>query len=163
MVVAAAGVGMDTPSSQRTARSDSEILDTIRTAFEWQLFYELSITVISGTVTLEGSVGSWSERQNLATVVRQIDGVGNVINRLVVRAVPVGEMTLRMAIEQALARHAMREARRIDVTITGARVTVSGMIGSAAERDAVIGALVGTAGVGSVDDLLEIQAWPPVQ
>jgi osmotically-inducible protein OsmY len=155
---------MDTPIALDGAhRSDAEILDSIRIALDWQVFYQLEVTVIAGTVTIGGKVDSWSERRNLATVLRQIDGVHDVVNRLVVRAPPIGDMTVRIAIEQALARRAMREARRIDLTIAGTRVTVGGTVGSAGERDAVLGALIGTPGVESVDDQLQILGPHPVQ
>jgi hypothetical protein len=144
-------------------RPDPEILDSIRIAVDWQLFSELALTVIGGIVTIDGNVDSWSERRNLDTVVRQIDGVRNVVNHLTVRAPPIGEATIRIAIEQALARRAMREAGRIDLAIAGARVTVIGTVRSFGEHDAVIGALISTPSVESIDDQLEVQGLHPGQ
>jgi osmotically-inducible protein OsmY len=152
-----------TTSVHPPQRPDAEILDSIRIAVDWQLFSELALTVVGGIVTIDGNVDSWSERRNLDTVVRQIDGVRNVVNHLTVRAPPIGEVTLRIAIEQALARRAMREARRIDLAIAGARVTVIGTVRSFGEHDAVIGALISTPSVESIDDQLEVQGLHPVQ
>jgi len=146
-----------------TQRPDTEILDSIRIALDWQVFYELSLTVVTGVVTIDGKVDSWSERRNLDTVLRQIDGVRNVVNHLTVRAPPIGEVTIRIAIEQALARRAMREARRIEFAIAGGRVTVIGTVRSFGEHDAVIGALISTPGVDSIDDQLEVLGPHPVQ
>lgn len=144
-------------------RLDAEILDSVRIALEREVFYQLSLTVIEGIVTVDGKVDSWSERRSIDTVLHRIAGVRRVVNHLAVRVPPIGELTIRIAIEQALTRRAMREARRIDLAIAGARVTVIGTVRSSGEHDAVIGALIATPGVDSIDDQLEVLGPHPVQ
>ena len=61
------------------------------------------------------------------------------------------------SIQHALERHADREARQIDVLVSAGRVTVSGPVHSWTEKQAVLGAAKGTAGVREVEDRLRIE------
>ena len=139
-----------------TERTDAAIIHDIRLTLNGPVLDEIQVTSLAGTVTLNGKVDSWSQRRSIAVLVHEIDGVCRVLNRLVVRVPALAASRVRMAIEDALARHAMREARRVDVEIYDGRVTVTGTVGSSGEHDAVVGAVVGTFGVRSVDDQLDI-------
>ncbi len=63
---------------------------------------------------------------------------------------------VRAAIESALARHAAREARDIELNVRDGVVEVSGRVQSAEEKEAVLGAAKRTAGVQLVEDRLAI-------
>jgi osmotically-inducible protein OsmY len=139
-----------------TERPDDAILDEVRLTFVGPMIDEIGVTSLSGIVTLRGPVDSWSQRRSIGMVVHEIDGVRRVLNLLTVRAPALAATGVRTAIEDALARRAMREARRLDFEIYDGRVTVTGRVGSSGERDTVVGAVVGMAGVRSVDDQLRI-------
>ena len=137
-------------------RTDAAILDDIWVALEQQKFDEIRTTVVHGIVTIAGKVDSWSDRRSIVASIGLIDGVRRVINALELRAPPLDELALRMSIEQALARRAMREARGVELAIEGRHVTATGIVETPAARAAVLGALVGTAGVHNVEDHLRI-------
>jgi len=63
----------------------------------------------------------------------------------------------RRVIEQALARHARREAGHLDLRAADATVTVTGVVQSWSEKEAVAGALRSTRGVRQVVNDLVIQ------
>ena len=143
---------------QPTERTDAAILDAIRLALDEPIREEIFVTSLAGAVTLMGKVDSWSQRRSIGVCVHAIAGVRRVLNNLMVRAPALAATGVRMAIEDALARRAVREARRVDFEIYDGRVTVTGTVGSSGEHDAVVGAVIGTFGVRSVDDQLHIGA-----
>jgi osmotically-inducible protein OsmY len=148
-----------TMDATRLEWPDGEILREIRSRLDWQTFYELRVMVIEGVVTVDGKVDSWTERRTIGAILSSVPGVRGVVNVLAVRPAPLREPTLRMSIEHALELRATRGARRLEVSVgVGGRVTVVGTVGSHGERAAVLGAIVGTLGVVSVDDQLRIAA-----
>jgi osmotically-inducible protein OsmY len=66
---------------------------------------------------------------------------------------------VRTAIEGALERQAQREASRIGLEVKDGRVSLSGVVHSWAEKEAVIGAATGTPGVRGVEDHLRIEPY----
>ena len=146
------GVGM---------RDDTEIARAVRSALEWDVTLpdqKIKSTVDHGTVTLEGEVETWAQWDDAPRAIRNLAGVRGVFNRLTVKAQPVRTDELKRRISDALSRHAVREARNIDVSVLDGVVSLSGMVDSWAEREAVTGAVRGTRGVKRVDDHLRIQA-----
>ena len=144
------------------ARTDADIARAIRNALEWDVFVphqRIRTTVAQGVVTLEGSADYWSQREDAQRAIKNLEGVRGIINRIEVRPPIVPSDRVRHAIEAALERHAEREARRVSLDISNGRVTVSGVVGSFGEREAVVGAIRGTPGVCTVDDKLRIEPF----
>ncbi len=144
------------------ARTDADIARAVRNALEWDVFVphqRIRTTVARGLVTLEGSADYWSQREDAQRAIKNLEGVRGIINRIEVRPPIVPSARVRHAIEAALERHAEREARRVSLDITEGRVTVSGVVGSFGEREAVVGAIRGTPGVSTVDDKLRIEPF----
>lgn len=145
-------------SSQRT---DIEIARVVREALEWDVTVpdqQIRSTVSQGTVTLEGKVAFWSARTDAERAIERLIGVKHVVNHIDVEPDQAVDVAVaRKAIEQALARHAKREARHIDLQAVAGAVTVTGLVQSWAERDAVIGALRGTRGVRQIENGLAIR------
>ena len=141
-------------------RTDTELARAVRLALEWDAFVpEMRIrsTVSDGWVTLEGNVDHYSQREDAERAVRGLRCVRGIANEIKIDAtVPLVPNELEAAIQEALARHAMREARRVNLEINQGRVTVFGDVDSWAERQAIIGAVKGTAGVRAVDDRLRV-------
>ena len=143
-------------------RTDTEIASAVRHAFEWDVFVpeaRIRTTVSDGWVTFEGDVDYWSQRDAAEKVVRNLTGVRGVSNKIEIKPPKVIPYDVRQSIEEALERRAEREARRISVAVSDGRVTLSGVVRSWAEREAVIGAARGTPGVRSVDDHLRIEPY----
>lgn len=146
------------------SRTDTEIANAVRHALEWDVFVpDMSIrsTVSDGWVTLEGSVESWSQKEDAESAVRNLAGVRGVSSKIEVTPPAADPIEVRESIEDALERHAEREVSRIGIEVREGRVTLSGGVDSWAERAAVVGAARGTPGVRSVDDRLRIEGYRP--
>jgi osmotically-inducible protein OsmY len=145
-------------------RTDTEVAQAVRRALEWDALVphdRIQSTVSDGWVTLEGNVDTWVEREDTARAVQNLLGVRGVTDKLAVRTVkPVQADRVRAAIEEALARRAEREAKHIQVEVTGAgTVTLTGQVRSWAEKRATLAAARFAPGVRSVEDHLEINPW----
>ncbi len=125
------------PGQQRT---DQDLAHAIRHALIWDVYVpdeRITSTVSAGWVTLEGEVDRWQQSEDAARTIERLGGVRGVTNRLAVRTEPVDPTKLRESIEQALARRAEREARRIQIRIEGGVVRLEGTVHSWAEKNAV--------------------------
>jgi osmotically-inducible protein OsmY len=145
-------------------RTDTEVAQAVRRALEWDALVphdRIQSTVSDGWVTLEGNVDTWVEREDTERAVQNLLGVRGVTDKLAVRTVkPVQADRVRAAIEDALERRAEREAKRIQVEVTGAgTVTLTGQVRSWAEKRATLAAARFAPGVRSVEDHLEINPW----
>lgn len=146
----------------RSGLNDTDIARAVRHALEWNVFVpdqRIRSTVSDGVVTLEGEVDCGSEREDAERAVRDLAGVRSVLNRLEVRVQPIEPKAVRHAIEQALERQAEREGKSLDIQVRDGRVSISGVVRSWKEREAVLGAARGTAGVRNVDNHLRIDPY----
>jgi osmotically-inducible protein OsmY len=137
-------------------RTDTEIAKAVRHALAWNVFVpdeSILSTVSEGWVTLEGTLDSWTQKEDAENAVRDLTGVVGVTSRIEV--VPPRTL-MKSAIEEALERRASREAKRVDLSLREGHVIVSGTVQSWPEKQAVLGAIKGTAGVASVEDRLRI-------
>ena len=103
-------------------RTDTDIAQAVRQALEWHVLVPhdcIRSTVSNGWVTLEGTVSTWSEREDAEGAVQNLAGVRGVTDNMTV--VPAEKFvhpeTIRDAIEGALERRAEREAKRIRVEV----------------------------------------------
>lgn len=122
--------------------------------------YEVGVTVDQNVVTLTGTVDSWQERTLCETVAKGVRGVKGLTNKIVV-VYPEqrSDDEIKAEVEKALEWDAYVDHALIDVAVKGGKVTLSGIVGSAAEkRWAYTDAYVH--GVDSVDDSgLEVKKW----
>jgi osmotically-inducible protein OsmY len=71
-----------------TGRTDAEIAAAVRGALQWDVLVpdeKIRSTVARGIVTLEGEVELWTQRDDAARAVRNLEGVVLVLNEIVVR------------------------------------------------------------------------------
>jgi osmotically-inducible protein OsmY len=80
-----------------------------------------------------------------------------VVNNITVKPTKPVTEDIRKAIEQALARRAEREARRIRVEVRDGIATLTGSVHSWAERKSVVAAARFTPGVRDVQDHLRTE------
>ena len=142
-----------------SGRTDTEVAQAVRRALEWDVFVpeeRIKSTVANGIVQLEGDVDFWSQREDAERVVRNLVGVRGVKNEIRIKPTTIAQ-DIQKSIQHALERHADREARQIEVLVSAGRVTVSGPVHSWTEKQAVLGAAKGTAGVREVEDRLRIE------
>lgn len=139
-------------------RTDTEIAQAVRHALEWNALVpadRIRSTVEQGEVKLEGSVDSWTEREEAARAIRSLAGVRAVINELSVTPEWVEAEIVRGSIEDALRRQVEREADRIHVSVRDGIVHLSGTVRTWAERRAIVGAASHAPGIRDfVDDLV---------
>jgi osmotically-inducible protein OsmY len=143
-------------------RTDTDVARAVRNALEWDVFVpeaKIRSTVSDGRVTLEGDVDYWSQRDDAEKAVRNLAGVRGVINKIAVKPQMFLAADVRKSIESALERRAEREAKDVEIKVHDGRVTLSGLVRSWAERQAVIGAVKGTPGVRVVEDHLRTDPY----
>lgn len=139
-------------------RTDEDIANAVRSILKWTVGLpgsSVQVQVEKGWVTLHGEV-NWAYQRHVATRtvshMRGVTGVSNLIDvGGDVAAEGIGEK-----ISKALQRHAEREANHIAVTADDGVVTLTGTVGSYAERSAARGAAWSAPGVHAVIDNLTV-------
>lgn len=135
-------------------RPDAEIREDVRLALLVDPATETSDVehrVESGFVTLRGTVESWAEYRLVQDVVKGVRGVRGTDNNLVVDfPEDRPDVEIVRGIERRLANSVWVDDGTIAVTVEDGRVTLSGTVGSAAERTRAM-ALAHVAGVTRVD------------
>ena len=143
-------------------RTDTEIAQAVRQA----LVSDVSIpheriqsTVSNGEVVLDGHVALFSQSDDAARDVRNVQGVKHVRNHIVVTPEPKGSaLAIRLSIEGALANHAARSASHVVIEVDDGKVILSGSVPSQAELDAVVTAARATSGVHEVDNRIDVES-----
>ena len=141
-------------------RTDVALAQAVRAALEWDVTVpsdRIHSTVSEGIVTLLGTVDNWHQVAAAERAVGNLAGVQDVVSELVVNAAQVESAVVQAEIEAALERQATRAARRLIVSVEDGTVTVTGTVHSWAEKEAVLGAVRGTTGVGDVADHLHVE------
>ncbi len=144
-------------------RTDFDIRDGIEDALRLDPAtesWEIGVAVDDGAVTLTGTVESWQEKQLAAKVAKGITGVRSLRNDIAVdyqETRPDDE--IRADIHAALDWDRLVDDRLIEVVVRNGKARLSGVVGSAAEKDrAVTDAWV--MGVRGVDaGKLDVEYW----
>lgn len=113
------------------ARSDTEIAQSALNVLGWTygIPSNLSLSVENGWITLHGET-DWSfEREAAEKAVSSLMGVRGVNNRITLRS-RIVDQDVKRRIEEALKRQAADESRKINVTVAGNQVTLSGKVHS---------------------------------
>lgn len=157
--VQALALELDVKLAPNHQRSDTELAQILQTALQAQALVpasRLTLKVERGWVTLSGEVDWDYQRSNAERTVHQTMGVVGVSNRITLkpRTVPTD---VSNRIKDALARQAEREARGIEVGITGSTATLRGAVHSWAERNAAQGAAWSAPGITLVVNELRVQ------
>ncbi|MFP4086996.1 MAG: BON domain-containing protein [Desulfobacteraceae bacterium] len=118
------------------------------------------VKVKDKVVTLSGAVDSWQEKQLCAKVAKGVKGVEGLDNNIeVIWPEKRSDLEIKAEVEKALEWDAFVDHALIDVEVEDAKVLLTGVVGSAAEKDwAYRDAYVH--GVENVDDSgLEVRRW----
>jgi hyperosmotically inducible protein len=158
--VRAVVIDMEVRLPNAEVRDDGEIVHAAQSVLHWTVGLRadaVTLQVEKGKVTLRGEVDSAFQRDMASRHIAHMRGVIAVDNLIRVRpGFAVGDIGEKIA--RALVRHAEREAHHIAVDVSGGTVTLSGTVGTCAERDAARGAAWSTRGVHAVIDNLEVEA-----
>jgi len=119
-------------------RNDTDIAKSLANALDWSVLVpegKVTNTVSNGWVTLSGEV-PWKYQSDAAySAVRNLMGVKNVVNQIVVKSPAVSTQDVRTKIEEALKRGAVKETRDIQIEAANGKVTLHGKVHSWDERD----------------------------
>ncbi len=140
-------------------RSDSEIAGAVESALQWHALVpaeRIQVKVEKGWITLKGEVDWEYQRRNAEKAVRPLTGVVGVSNAITLKP-SVTPARVADRIRDAMARHAEREAKHIEVMVSGSAVTLRGTVDSWAERNAAFGAAWSAPGVLSVVNEIRVQ------
>jgi osmotically-inducible protein OsmY len=145
------------PSNKKTA--DDEIAKRAVDILRWDSLIPgsaIQVMVRNGWVTLSGMVNSWYQKKNAEYDIHKLSGVIGVTNKIEI--MPVAPTSnLKQKIEDALKRHALIEAKGIEVIVwDGNKVVLEGKVRSWDERKAAEIAAWSAPGVRSVEDKLKI-------
>jgi len=122
--------------SESGKRKDTDIAEAIQSAFKWSVLVpkdKIKIKVENGWVTLEGDV-EWEYQKNAARkAVEKLAGVVGVTNniRVTPKAAP---SEIREKIKTAFLRNASLDSDRINISVDGSTVRLSGKVRSWAEK-----------------------------
>ena len=139
-------------------RSDSDIAQAVISALRWSTtvpYDKITVTVADGWVKLGGKVNWEYQRAAAARLVRDLAGVKGVNNLIAVEP-HVSAADVKSKIEAALKRSAEVDARRINVTATDGKVTLTGNVHSWFERDEARRAAWNAPGVRQVEDQIAV-------
>jgi osmotically-inducible protein OsmY len=144
-----------------TPVTDTEIAQAVRQTLVWDVFVpheRITSTVSNGWVTLAGTVDFWNEREAAERAIRNLQGVRGLTSNILVKPPAASSLEVRRTIEEALARRAERESKKITVDVSDGKVTLTGTVQSWEEKEAVASAARYTPGVRIVDNQLRIAA-----
>lgn len=140
-------------------RTDEDIANAVRSVLRWTVGLredDVKVQVEKGWVTLSGEV-EWAYQSHIANrAVSQMRGVTGVSNRIDVRG-DVDSEDIGTNIAKAMQRHAERETKHIQIKVQDGTVTLSGKVGSYAERQVARGAAWSAPGVRAVIDNLVVE------
>ncbi len=141
-------------------RPDEALATAVSNALRWTLTVpagSVRPTVEHGWVTLDGEVVWDFQRRAALRAVRDLVGVAGVVDRIRVKP-QAAAADVREKIVEALRRHANRDAKRVDIAVDGAKVTLRGTVESIAEAAAMEQAAFSAPGVAAVVNELEVES-----
>ena len=156
--VKAIALELDVRLSADHKRSDTDIAAGAELALKWSTevpVEKIRVMVDHGWVTLQGEVEWDYQRRSVEKAIRPLMGVVGISNEITLREAPqVADISRK--IEDALKRQALREAHRVQVSVDGVTVKLSGTVHSWQERDAAQGVAWTAPGVRAVVNDLRI-------
>ncbi len=138
-------------------RTDTEIAAAALNALHWTYGVppDLKVVVDNGWITLSGQT-NWSfEREVAAKTLGSLMGVRGVVNKIQLKS-KIVPADVQFRIEDALKRSAAAEGQKIDVQISGNKVTLSGNVHSKFEASDAELAAWNAPGVSSVQNDLTV-------
>ena len=156
--VKAIALELDVKLAPDHKRSDTDIAASAEHALKWNTLVpsdKIRLTVDHGWVSLRGEVDWDFQRRTVEKAIRPLMGVVGISNEITLRVRPLAANVSR-TIEAALTRQAIREAKRIQVSVDGSTVKLTGQVHSWQERDAAQGVAWTAPGVRTVINELSV-------
>jgi osmotically-inducible protein OsmY len=140
-------------------RTDTEIASAIEHVLSWNTAVprdQIKVVVENGWVTLNGELNWNFQRKAVERIIRPLKGVVGLRDNIRLKELII-PTNITSRIQEALTRQAVREAKRIEVSIHGGVATLQGRVHSWAEKNAAEGATWSAPGVSRVDNQLMIE------
>lgn len=151
-------VELDVRLPGSSERLDSEIAASARNALEWNAVLPkegIHLKVEDGWITLSGKVEFAYQRLAAEQSLRNLFGLIGISNQLKVEA-KAAPKDIKTGIEAALQRRAHLQTKSLRVQVDNNTVTLSGKVGSLAERHEACKAALHTPGVEQVIDEISV-------
>jgi osmotically-inducible protein OsmY len=142
-----------------SVRTDTDIAEAAANALQWNVSTggaQIKPVVKAGWVTLSGKVNWGYQRTSAENAVRNLVGVKGVANDVIV-ASTVKVTDVKQKIEDAFRRHAILDAKNIEVKVDSSTVTLKGHVHTWQEHDDAARAAWAAPGVANVENRLVIQ------
>ncbi|OUL95625.1 BON domain-containing protein [Paraburkholderia hospita] len=157
--VKAVVVDMHVRLLQRDERTDEDVASAVHAILHWTVGLpddSVKVQVEKGWVTLTGIV-DWAYQSHVAgRAVSHMRSVRGVVNHIEVPG-NVASEEIGVKIAQAMQRHAKREVKHVSIDVKDGTVTLTGKVGSYAERAVARGAAWSAPGVRAVVDDLVVE------
>ncbi len=148
---------------QAPSRNDNHLERDIKEALIWNPAtesMEVSVEAANGIVQLSGTVDSWQERELVEYVAKGIRGVKSINNKIKIEYdTDRSDYELEQEIQQRLRWDAYVDDGLIEVAVKNNRVTLSGTVGSAAEKSRAV-SVAWVTGVKAVNgENIDVEKW----
>ena len=140
-------------------RSDTDIAQAAANALQWHVSMggtQIKPIVKDGWITLSGKVNWGFQRTSAENAVRNLMGVKGITDNITV-ASTIRPADVKHKIEEAFKRHAILEAKDIEVKVDSSTVTLKGHVHTWQEHDDAARAAWAAPGVANVENRLSIQ------
>ncbi len=154
MVYALLGV-----SNATAAMSDAEITHAVLSELlesETVAAHLIDIDADDGVVTLTGTVGNLVEKRTAARIAKNITGVSEVENDLIVKPLEYPDEDIRDAVLRQIGFTPVVDADQVEVNVENGVVSLDGVVGTHDERSVVEELAAGIKGVRNIENNIDV-------
>ena len=154
-------------SSAQSSRGPERLVKEVRHELVmlpyYNVFDNLAYKVDGGTVTLMGQVTRPTLKSDAERVVKSIEGVEKVVNKIEVLPVSPNDERIRVAVyraiygQSALQRYGLQAVPPIHIIVNNGNVTLEGVVATEADKNIANIQAKGVSGVFSVKDNLRVE------